>query len=80
AQALFEKAIQATSEPRVRAWSNIYLGRIFDLKSERENALKHYRAALESGDTSAVTKSAAERGLKQPYEPPASQKPQGTQQ
>ncbi len=80
AQALFQKAIESTHEPRFVAWSNIYLGRIFDLKSERDNALKHYRAALDSGDTSSVTKSAAERGLKQAYQPPASQKPQGTQE
>lgn len=80
AQALFEKAIQVSREARVIAWSNIYLGRIYDLKSERETAVKHYRAALESGDSSSITKSAAERGLKQPYQPPASQNPQGTQQ
>lgn len=80
AQALFEKAIEVSREPRVIAWSNIYLGRIYDLKSDRETAVKHYRAALESGDSSSITRSAAERGLKQPYQPPATQNPQGTQQ
>jgi hypothetical protein len=80
AQTLFEKAIEVSRDPRVVAWSNIYLGRIFDLKSDRETAVKHYRAALEAGDSSSFTKSAAERGLKQPYQPPASQTPQGTQQ
>jgi hypothetical protein len=80
AQALFEQAIQVSREPRVIAWSNIYLGRIYDLKSDRETAVKHYRAALEAGDSSSITKTAAERGLKQPYQPPASQNPQGTKQ
>jgi tetratricopeptide (TPR) repeat protein len=80
AQTLFEKAIQVSHEPRVIAWSNIYLGRIYDLKSDRETAVKRYRAALEAGDSSSITKAAAERGLKQPYQPPSSQTPQGTQQ
>ncbi len=80
AQDLFEKAIAVSHEPRVVAWSNIYLGRIYDLKSERDTAVKHYRAALDAGDSSSITRSAAERGLKQPYQPPASQIPAATQQ
>ncbi|HYG98904.1 MAG TPA: hypothetical protein VD837_07220 [Terriglobales bacterium] len=72
AQGYFEKTLEAASEPRLQAWSHIYLGRIFDLKAERETALKHYRAALDAGDPTPATKAAAERGLKQPYEPPVS--------
>lgn len=72
AQSYFEKTLEVSSEPRLQAWSHIYLGRIFDLKAERETALKHYRAALDAGDTAPATKAAAERGLKQPYEPPVS--------
>lgn len=72
AQGYFEKTLEVSSEPRLQAWSHIYLGRIFDLKAERDTALKHYRAALEAGDTAPATKAAAERGLKEPYEPPVS--------
>ncbi len=79
AQALFEKAIVVSHEPRVIAWSNIYLGRIYDLQSDRDTAVKHYRAALEAGDSSVITRNAAERGLKQPYQPPASQIQPATQ-
>ncbi len=71
AQANFQKALGTTKDPRVAAWCHIYLGRILDLQEEREAAVEHYQAALNTGDGSADTKSAAERGLKEPYEPPA---------
>lgn len=71
ARTYFEKTLELSKEPRLLAWSHIYLGRIYDLKADRESALKHYRAALEAGDTNPTTKTAAERGLKDPYAPPA---------
>ena len=56
------------------AWSHIYLGRIFDLQERRENALDEYHAALSTGGSMPEVKAAAERGLQQPYEPPAPKK------
>ncbi|HTW58703.1 MAG TPA: DUF4932 domain-containing protein [Terriglobales bacterium] len=70
----FQKAIQAAKDPKVVAWSHVYLGRICDLKDEREAALNEYRAALTTGGDLPEIKAAAERGLQQAYEPPA--KPQ----
>ena len=70
----FQKAIQATKDPKVVAWSHVYLGRILDMKEEREGALSEYRAALTAGAELPEVKAAAERGLQQAYEPPA--KPQ----
>lgn len=67
----FAKAMKSATDPRIVAWSHIYLGRILDLQDDREDALVQYKAALDTGDTSADTKAAAERGLKAPYEPPA---------
>lgn len=67
----FQKAIQATRDPKVVAWSHVYLGRIFDMKEDREGALNEYRAALTSGADLPEVKVAAERGLQQAYEPPA---------
>ena len=67
----FQRALDVASEPKVVAWSHIYLGRIFDLQEEREAALDHYRAALTAGASLPEVKAAAERGLEQPYEPPA---------
>jgi tetratricopeptide (TPR) repeat protein len=66
----FERALQVAQEPKVIAWSHIYLGRIFDLQENREAALGHYRAALTVGTSLPEAKAAAERGLQQPYEPP----------
>jgi hypothetical protein len=70
AQNYFERAIQAAEEPKVIAWSHIYLGRIYDLREQREAAVDQYRAALTSGSSMPEVKAAAERGLAQPYEPP----------
>jgi tetratricopeptide (TPR) repeat protein len=70
AQDNFQKALNATKDPRIAAWCHIYLGRILDLQDEREKAVAEYQAALNAGDTSADTKKAAERGLKDPYQPP----------
>jgi tetratricopeptide (TPR) repeat protein len=71
----FEKA-SASKDPRIVAWSHIYLGRILDIQDERDAAVEQYKAALSVSDLSADAKAAAERGLQQPYEPPdASQQP-----
>lgn len=74
AQENFQKAIQASKDPKVLAWSHVYLGRILDMKEDREAALNEYRAALSVGAALPEVKQAAERGLQQAYEPPV--KPQ----
>ena len=66
----FQKAIQATKDPKVVAWSHVYLGRILDMKEDREAAMDEYRAALTAGAELPEVKAAAERGLQQAYEPP----------
>ncbi len=76
ARTYFERALQMAHEPKVIAWSHIYLGRIFDLKEERDVAVDHYRAALDAADTLPEAKIAAQRGIDQPYEPPAAAQPQ----
>ena len=70
----FQKAIQASKDPKVVAWSHVYLGRILDMKEDREAAMNEYRAALTAGVGLPEVKAAAERGLQQAYEPPV--KPQ----
>jgi Domain of unknown function (DUF4932) len=70
----FQKAIQATRDPKVAGWSHVYLGRILDMKEDREAAMNEYRAALTVGAGLPEVKAAAERGLEKAYEPPA--KPQ----
>ncbi len=70
AQTNFQKALEAAKDPRVAAWCHIYLGRILDLQGERESAVAQYQAALNLSDAPAEAKTAAERGLKEPYQPP----------
>ncbi len=73
----FERALQTAHEPKVIAWSHIYLGRIFDLKENRDAALDQYRAALDAaGGTLPEATLAARRGLEQPYEPPVAKQPE----
>jgi len=71
ARGYFEQALTVAQEPKVVAWSHIYLGRIFDLQEDRAAALDHYRAALNAGANLPEAKAAAEHGVEQPYEPPA---------
>lgn len=68
----FTKAIEASKDSHIVAWSHIYLGRIADIQGERDTALTHYKAALGAGDPQPQTKQAAERGIAKAYEPPKS--------
>ena len=70
ARTYFQRALESTQEPKVVAWSHIYLGRIFDLQEDRAAALDQYRAALTAGASLPEAKKAAEHGMQQPYEPP----------
>ncbi|HUO26860.1 MAG TPA: hypothetical protein VMU61_14430 [Candidatus Aquilonibacter sp.] len=70
----FEKTIETAQDPKLVGWSHVYLGRILDLKEERQEALKEYQAALNTGGELPEIKAAAERGLAQAYEPPAKPK------
>jgi hypothetical protein len=77
ARKYFEQALQSAREPKVIAWSHIYLGRIFDLKEDRLAAVDQYRAALSAaGGGLPEAKLAAERGIQQPYEPPVAKQPE----
>ena len=77
ARAYFERALATAHEAKVIAWSHIYLGRIFDLKENRDAAMNEYRAALSAAGTAIPeAKLAAERGLESPYEPPVPKQPE----
>jgi hypothetical protein len=76
AQDNFQKAIEASKDPKVVGWSHVYLGRILDMKEDREAALQQYQAAMNSAGQLPEIKAAAQRGLEQAYEPPAKPQPQ----
>jgi tetratricopeptide (TPR) repeat protein len=71
AQDNFQKAIAASQDPTVVGWSHVYLGRILDMKEDREAAMVEYKAALTVGENLPEIRTAAEKGLAQAYEPPA---------
>ena len=81
----FEDTIKESKDPRMLAWSHIYLGRIYDINDRRDEAVEEYKAALTVRDGQADTRQAAEKGLKEPWavphaapasgEPPAAAKP-----
>lgn len=77
ARTYFQRALETAHEPKVIAWSHVYLGRIFDLREDRFSAMEEYRAALSAAGTAVPeAKRAAERGLEQPYEPPVERQPE----
>jgi len=72
ARLMFERTLQVAHDVHIIAWSHIYLGRIYDYQPipNREMAMSHYRAALNAGDSSPDTKTAAEKGLSAPPKRP----------
>lgn len=71
AENYFEQAINLSKDPRTLAWAHIYLGRIYDIEQNRDQAVTEYRAALTVRDGQADTKVAAEKGIAQPYTVPS---------
>jgi tetratricopeptide (TPR) repeat protein len=63
----FQKTLVASKDPRLLAWSHIYLGRMMDLDCKRDQALAEYSAALKNRDGQQDTRLAAERGVKTAY-------------
>jgi len=65
AERLFQKTLDSAPDDQVRAWSLVYLGRLADAEGDREQAVKHFRSALEVKDASAAAHQAAEQGVQQ---------------
>ncbi len=70
AQTDFQKAADSGKDPHVVAWSHIYLGRIYDIQGERDDAVAQYKAAAAVADAPPDAKTAADHGLQQAYQPP----------
>lgn len=67
----FHKTIALSKNPRLVAWSHIYLGRIDDVGGHRQAAIAQYKQALLFQDGQRDTIEAAQSGLKAPYRLPA---------
>ncbi|HEU5351995.1 MAG TPA: hypothetical protein VFU55_10400 [Terracidiphilus sp.] len=63
----FQETLAKSKEPRLLAWSHIYLGRMLDLECKRDAAVMEYKEALANRDGAQDTRLAAERGVKAAY-------------
>jgi tetratricopeptide (TPR) repeat protein len=63
----FQKTLATSKEPRLLAWSHIYLGRMLDLDCKRDEAMAEYKLALQNRDGQQDTRLAAERGARAAY-------------
>jgi hypothetical protein len=63
----FQKTLSTSKEPRLLAWSHIYLGRMLDLDCKRDEAVSEYKQALAARDGEQDTRLSAERGVKTAY-------------
>ena len=63
----FQTTLTTSKEPRLLAWSHIYLGRMLDLECKRDQAVAEYKLALADRDGQQDTRLAAERGVKAAY-------------
>ncbi len=63
----FKETTRLTQDPRLLAWSHIWLGRIDDVRDARPDAVTEYKAAMTVRDGQQDTLEAAQKGLSQPY-------------
>lgn len=75
ATAAFNEALRLGSDPRLLAWSHIYLGQIHDVDDERDQAVSEYKAALAVPDIQPDVKQAAEKGIATPFTLPDQPEP-----
>lgn len=78
----FEQTLALSKDPRMLAWSHIYLGRLYDTMDppDRGKAVAEYKEALVTRDSLPDTKQAAESGIARPFMLPQRQKPSGDDQ
>jgi tetratricopeptide (TPR) repeat protein len=82
AENLFEQLVHthvnsngSSPSPDILAWAHVYLGRISDLRGNRQQAQEEYRAALAVSGAPEQARVAAQQGINMPYGPP----PKGAQ-
>ncbi len=67
AEEYFQKTLEAAHDLRRVTWSHIYLGRLYDLKGNREDALRQYRAASLTAGPYPEALLAVQGGLRRPF-------------
>lgn len=69
----FLEAAELADDPHLKAMAHIYIGRIEDVVGNREQAVLHYKLALDSGDPSQRTRELAEQGIAAPFRRPGAE-------
>lgn len=67
AEKLFQKAVDSSPDDDTKSWALLYLARLADASDRREEAVQHYRSALSVTGAPASVKTAAEKGLQEPF-------------
>jgi tetratricopeptide (TPR) repeat protein len=67
AKQYFHRTVEVAREPRILGWAHVYLGRIYDLEGDRDQAMSHYQAALALNTRLARMEQAARNGLEHPF-------------
>jgi tetratricopeptide (TPR) repeat protein len=78
AESLFEQIVHTSANssnapaptPDIVAWAHVYLGRMSDLRGNRQQAQDEYRAALAVSGAPEQARVAAQQGINMPYSPP----------
>jgi tetratricopeptide (TPR) repeat protein len=72
----FTEVSETAADPHLKAMAHIYIGRIEDVVGNREQAVMHYKLALDSGDPSQRTRDLAEQGISSPFRRPQAEQEQ----
>jgi tetratricopeptide (TPR) repeat protein len=64
---LFHKTVDSSPDDETKSWALLYLARLADASNRREEAVEHYRGALAVAGAPASVKTAAEKGLLEPF-------------
>jgi tetratricopeptide (TPR) repeat protein len=67
AEKLFQKTLEMSPDPQTQTWCEVYLGRLSDASGERDEAVKHYQAALAVKGGSDQARAAAEKGIQEKF-------------
>jgi len=67
AEEYFQKTLEAARDVRLVTWSHVYLGRLYDLKGKRDQALEQYRAASVTAAAYPDALRAVESGLQRQF-------------
>jgi tetratricopeptide (TPR) repeat protein len=67
AEEYFQKTLEVAQDLRIVTWSHIYLGRVYDLRGKRKEALAQYRAASLTATTYPDALRAVQTGLQKQF-------------